>query len=241
MELHRKKSVSNAEAGEDKGVGRIWVWAGVDSKTRLIMHFFVGGRTLNDARYFLATLAGRLNNAKPLFTSDELVHYATALKEIYSKKVSPSPTGKPGRPAKTKELVHEDLDYATVHKTRKKGRVVKVDKILVYGNAARIEDRLTDSPSNTVNTSFVERVNGILRQMDSHLKRKALTFAKTLQWFVAKLNLTVVCYNLIRPHSTLSRNPDRTTTPRTPAMLAGLAKRPLGWSNILDWPIVCNY
>ena len=55
----------------------------------------------------------------------------------------------------------------------------------------------------------MERANGILRQLDAHLRRKSLTFAKAWRWFRAKLNLTVAYYNLIRPHGTLSRNPDR--------------------------------
>jgi len=38
--------------------------------------------------------------------------------------------------------------------------------------------------------------------------------------------LTVAWYNLVRPHTTLSRNPDRSMTPRTPAMAAGLLNHP---------------
>jgi len=136
--------------------------------------------------------------------------------------------------------VDADLDYATVHKTREQGRVVKVERKIVYGQEDRILERLKASPSRTINTAYAERSSGILRQLDAHLRRKSLTFAKAWRWFEAKLNLTAAYYNLIRPHGTLSRNPDRTTTPRTPAMEAGLAENPWTWNDILETVCLCN-
>jgi hypothetical protein len=200
----------------------------------------VGGRRLEDGRTFLEELVQRLGEGKPLFTSDELVHYATVLKELFHTVREPEATGRPGRQRSPEKVVDPDLDYATVHKTRKKGRVVKVEQRIVYGDADRIEQRLALSPSRTINTAFVERVNGVLRQLDAHLRRKSLTFAKSWRWFHAKLNLTVAYYNLIRPHSTLSRNPNRTTTPRTPAMLAGLTSKPWTWDDLLWSVYLCN-
>ena len=82
----------------------------------------VGNRTLDDARKFLKDLTSRLVD-KPLFTSDELPHYKTALSEIYSDLVVPERTGMPGRPHGPIQVVHEDVDYATVHKIREDGRV----------------------------------------------------------------------------------------------------------------------
>lgn len=195
---------------------------------------------MEDGRAFLEELAGRLDGSLPLFTSDELAHYATLLKELYHTLEPHAPTGEPGRPKNPEMVVDPRLDYATVHKTRAKGRVVKVEKRVVYGDAERIARRLQSSPSRTINTAFVERVNGILRQLDAHLRRKSLTFSKALRWFRAKLNLTAAYYNLIRPHGTLSRNPDRTTTPRTPAMLAGLTQKPLTWGDLLMMSCPCN-
>jgi hypothetical protein len=188
----------------------------------------------------MEALAGRLSDNKPLFTSDELAHYATLLKEMYPTVEQPAPTGKPGRPRKPPTAPQADLDYATVHKTRVKGRVTKVERKIVYGDEERIAARLATSPSRTINTSYVERVNGTLRQTDAHLRRKALTFAKAWRWFEAKLALTTFVYDFIRPHGTLSRNPDRTTTPRTPAMKAGLAESPWSWTDLLQRPILCN-
>jgi hypothetical protein len=43
-----------------------------------------------------------------------------------------------------------------------------------------------------------------------------------MEYFEAKIGLTVYFYNFIRPHGTLSKNPDKTRTPRTPALVAGI-------------------
>lgn len=178
-------------------------------------------------------VVGRLSEQKPLFTSDELAHYATLLAEAYHEEVPVPRTGKPGRPKGPEKVIHEDLDYATVHKTRKDGRVVHVARNIVFGNPERIEKRLDGSPSKTVNTSYVERSNATLRQMDAHLRRKSLTFAKALRFLKAKLAFVVAWYNLVRPHATLSRNSDRTITPRTPAMVAGVLDHPWSVSELI--------
>lgn len=218
----------------------MWIWTAIDAKTRLLINFFVGDRTLESCRQFMEKLTATLSGEKPLFTSDELISYATMLKEIYSETIAPEPTGKPGIPRNPKKVVHEDLDYGTVHKTRENGKVVKVEKKIVFGDMARIMERLNDSPSRTINTSFVERLNGILRQMDAHLKRKALTFAKVIRWFKAKLALVAAYYNFCRSHGTLSRNSDRSTTPRTPAMVAGVADHLWNIDELLGTPYPCN-
>ena len=118
--------------------------------------------------------------------------------------------------------------------------MIKVERKIVYGDAERIRIRLENSPSTAINTSYIERMNGILRQMDAHLKRKALTFAKSIHYFIAKLSLVVAVYNFVRPHGTLSKNTDRSTTPRTPAMAAGILAYPWSFIELLGIPYVCN-
>jgi len=174
---------------------------------------------LEDARNFLKDLVSRTERL-PLFTSDELPHYADGLKELFHKVISPEPTGRRGRPRNPEKVVDEDLDYATVHKTREKGRVVKVEQNIVFGSAERIEKRMEELPSKTINTSYVERSNLNWRMWDAHLTRKSLMFAKSIRWLKAKFAICVGFYNLIRPHETLSRGDDRVFRPKTPAMAA---------------------
>ncbi len=155
---------------------------------------------------------------------------------MYHEMVVEKRTGKPGRPRGPRAVVHDDLDYATVHKTREKGQVVKVEQKVIYGNSDRISKRLENSPSQTINTSYVERANGTLRQMDAHLHRKSLTFAKNDRYFDAKLYLVIALYDFVRPHWSLSKNTDKSWMARTPAMAAKLADRPWAISELTELP-----
>ena len=107
-----------------------------------------------------------------------------------------------------------------------KGRVVKVEKNVVFGSSERIEKRIEELPSNTINTSYVERSNLNWRMWDAHLTRKSLMFARSFRWLKAKFAICIGFYNLIRPHETLSRGEDRVFRPKTPAMAAGITDHP---------------
>jgi IS1 family transposase len=202
-----------------KGYGTKWIWTAFSPDNRLIICHKTGNRTLNDCRKYFKKLLDRITD-KPLFTSDELVHYRTVLLENFSTEEPVCPTGKRGRPHKGTRIIDRELDYAVVHKTRVNGKIVKVEKKIVFGDEKRIEEKLTQCVSNKINTSYIERSNGTLRQMDANLRRKSLTFAKEMEYFEAKVSLSVYFYNFIRPHSSLSKNPDKTRTPRTPALCA---------------------
>ena len=77
--------------------------------------------------------------------------------------VSPAvPTGKPGRPKNPERVIHADLDYATVHKTREGGRVVKVERRVVFGSEHSVYARLEDSPSHTINIRLCRTIQSAL-------------------------------------------------------------------------------
>ena len=204
-----------SEEDIEKEYGSKWIWTAFSPENRLILCHFVGDRTLESCREFFDSLLQRIEN-KPLFVSDELVHYKTILKEKYSVKETIPQTGKRGRPRKPIQYVDPELDYAVVHKTRENGKVVKVEQKIVFGNEERIGSKLYKSVSNKINTAYIERSNGTLRLMNSHLQRKSIKFAKEMEYFRAKLNIIIMHYNFIKPHGTLSKNPDKSCTPRTP-------------------------
>ena len=194
---------------------------------------------MEDARKFLKDLVSRTDNI-PLFTSDELPHYADGLKELFHQLVAQKPTGRPGRPRSPEKIIDKNLDYATVHKTREKGRVVKVETKIVFGSSARIEERLKHLPGNTINTSYVERSNLNWRMWDAHLTRKSLMFAKSFRWLKAKFAICIAFYNFIRPHETLSRGEDRVFRPTTPAMAAGIIDRQWTINTLLKYRTTVN-
>jgi len=199
----------------------------------------IGDRTLEDARRFMKDLTSRFSS-KPLFTSDELPHYERCLLELFHQLDTPERTGRPGRPRAPAMVPHDDLAYATVHKTRQNGRVVKVERRIVFGDTDRVEHRLQDSPSSTINTAFVERTNLDWRLWDAHLVRKALTFARNLRWLYAKFAICIAVYNFVRAHESLSRGPDRVFRPTTPAMAAGVTDRPWTVSELLASKQLCQ-
>jgi len=82
-----------------------------------LITFWIGGRGLDDARRMMKDLIAR-SQGKPLFVSDELPHYGTVLGELFHELVSPTPTGKPGRPKKPERIIDADLDYATVRRAK---------------------------------------------------------------------------------------------------------------------------
>ena len=140
----------------------------------------------------------------PLFTSDQLPEYRTALLHTYGVWYQPQRNGDRGRYPKPRLVPHPGLLYAQVVKVRQKGRVVEVRKKVVFGNSDVIDERLAESPvSNTVNTSFVERDNLTQRQCNRRLTRRTNGFSKELPWFEKQLWLSLAYYHLILPHHSL--------------------------------------
>ncbi|MFH1155535.1 MAG: hypothetical protein V1793_17150 [Pseudomonadota bacterium] len=146
MDLCKKKENSGSDEDLEHQYGRTWIWTAIDAPTRLLITFWIGGRTLDDARQMRKDLTSR-SEGKPLFVSDELPHYATVLGELFHDLIPPTPTGKPGRPKKPEMVIDADLDYATVHKTRQGAQVIKVERKVVYGSEETIHARLESSPS----------------------------------------------------------------------------------------------
>jgi hypothetical protein len=194
---------------------------------------------MEDAQQMLKDLTSRCQ-CKPLFVSDELPHYGTVLSEMFCELVDPAPTGKRGRPRKPEQVIDADLDYATVHKTRQGSQVINVERKIVYGSEQSVLARLENSPSQTINTAYIERSNLDWRLWDAHLARKALTAARSMRWLKAKFAICVACYNFIRPHETLSRGLDRIFRPKTPAMAASVTDHQWTFSELLAFPALCQ-
>src|SRR5260370_41462968 len=100
--------------------------------------------------------------------------------ELFHELVPPVPTGKPGRPRNPEKVIDSDLDYATVHKTRQGARVIKVERKVIHGSEQQVLARLENSPSQTINTAYIERSNLDWRLWDAHLARKAPTVARSI-------------------------------------------------------------
>jgi hypothetical protein len=161
------------------------------------------------------------------------------LEEIFSHYEPVPRTGKRGRPANPIRVLNKDLMYATVKKSRKKGRVVKLERTIVFGDEADIAAHLAASPGTLINTAYVERSNLNWRLWDAHLARKSVTFAKAIRWLEAKLAICVIWYNFVRPHSSLSKE-SASGQRITPAMFAGIADRQWSVNDVVDPTLFVN-
>lgn len=156
-----------------------------------------------------------------LFTSDEHGPYETAIKTVYGANDAPAESfatsGSPGD-------MPNDLCYATVRKTRKKGRVIQVVRTLVLGTLMLLTLYLKRSTvSDTINTAFVERHNGTDRHQNARKARKTYCFSKEKYAHLATSRFVAYSYNFCWPVRTLRRRaPDGHWQSVTPAMSAGL-------------------
>ena len=168
--------------------------------------YTIGKRKLPEARDLLHQVHDRAPEALPYFTSDELEHYVTAIREEYGVETPFPKTGKRGRPKKPVKVVPPELVYAQVHKYREKGKVKKIEKKIIFGTERQVHEKLREAPrSKSVNTTFVERNNLTLRQQNGRLQRKTLQFSKDKELLHRQMDFFLGVYHFIRPHGGLKR------------------------------------
>src|SRR5262249_16670024 len=123
----------------DARKGDHWDHVALDAEHRLVLSVVPGKRTAENTgalvRDFHRRTAGR---PMGLITTDEDAPYRGAILEAYGVTVTPPRTGKRGRPRKSFKVPPAGLTYATVHKTRVKGRVVKVEQRVIFGSAQAV-------------------------------------------------------------------------------------------------------
>jgi hypothetical protein len=225
----------------DARKGDHWDHVALDAEHRLVVSVVPGKRTAENTgalvRDFRRRTAGRLMG---LITSDEYAPYRGAILEAYGQTVVPPRTGKRGRPRKAYRVPPVGLTYATVHKTRVKGRVVKVEQRVIFGSAHAVGSALARSASSrAVNTSFVERQNGTDRNRNARKARRSYCFSKDWSVHQAVTYFTMYSYNFCWPVRTLRvKGEAGAWRHRTPAMAAGLADHVWSLSEWLSLPAV---
>ena len=223
--MGKKEKHCDPNNPEDAQQGDHWDHVAFDPEHRLVVSVVPGKRTSENVRLlvtdFKQRTAGRLMN---LITSDEYPVYETAILEAYGETVVPEPSGKVGRPQKPYRAPLPGVNYATVHKTRQKGRVTKIDFRVIFGTVATVMAALARSMvSKAINTAFVERHNGTDRNRNGRKVRKTYCFSKDWQVHEAMTYFTMYSYNFCWPVRTLRKKVGRRQyEPRTPAVVAGL-------------------
>ncbi len=213
----------------------------IDAESRLVISVIPGERTAENVTAvvedFKQRTGGRLMN---LITTDGYPAYENAILEAYGETITPSRTGKRGRPKASYKVAPKGLTYAVVEKTREKGRVVKIATRIVFGAIAAVAAALaTSSASAAVNTSFVERQNGTDRHRNARKARKTYRFSKDWRHHEAVTYLSMFTYNFCWAVRTLRiKNEQGCWESRIPAMAAGLADHLWSISEWLRLPAV---
>ena len=131
-----------------------WLWTAMDPVSKLLLVMVVGDHSLAVAQAVVHQVKRRLAaHCLPLFLTDGLAHYKTALLTHFGRWVLPS-----GASVKPRWFPMPGLVYAQVIKTVSGGRLVRVKQRLVFGCLEQVRARL-DRWGWKINTAFVERLN----------------------------------------------------------------------------------
>lgn len=215
-----------------------WVWVSFAPEHRLILAIYVGPRTRESADAVVEQTSERIDeDVLPLFVSDGLKLYIKALLKKYHFTKEFPRTSKRGRPRKPIQIPLLDLKYAQVVKKRKKGRVVAVEKRIVFG-------KKEDIPESEICTSYIERLNFTLRQENNRLTRKTLGFSKEDAWLDYQAIFYMTYYNFVRTHDALKIPMEtrihekvwRKYQKRTPMMSIGITEHVWSMDELLRFP-----
>ena len=191
----KQKNAERAKGIVDKA-GDVWTWTAIDSDTKLIISWLVGGRDSGYALTFLDDLRARVTNRVQLSTDGHRA-YLEAVEDAFG----------------------ADVDYAQLIKLY--GKPAEEEAQRRYSPAQCVGTRRVSVSGNPdmgeLSTSYVERHNLTMRMSMRRFTRLTNAFSKKLQNHIYQLALYFVWYNFIRTHKTLKA---------TPAMAAGLAEYP---------------
>lgn len=191
----KQKNVASASAAPE-GAGDTWTWTAIDSDSKLIVSYMVGGRDSEYAIAFMDDLRDRLANRVQL-TTDGHKAYLEAVEGAFG----------------------GDVDYAQLIKmyggtTGQQGHEKKYSPAECTGIRKRHVEGNPNKP--LVSTSYVERQNLTMRMHMRRFTRLTNAFSKKVENHAYAVALHFMYYNFVKVHQTLKV---------TPAMEAGLTDR----------------
>ena len=223
---------NDAESLVLPGDSPLWLWTAMDPVSKLLLVALVGQRSLAVAQKVVHLVKQRLApGGLPLFTTDGLVHYQTALLTHFGHWLQPPPNSA-GRTLKPRWFPLPNLLYAQLIKQRRGRRIVDIKQRLVFGDWPQVQAVL-DKLGWQINTAFVERLNLTIRQHIPALGRRVIQRAHSASGLSHQVDLFLIYYDFCLPHTSLRLSLVASQPTRgqgsvkqkldcTPAMAAGL-------------------
>src|SRR5262252_9472942 len=229
-----------------------WVWTAIDPQSKLLLAILVGPRTQAMAQRVVHQVREVLApGCLPLFVTDGLKEYMSALLSHFGSWVQPARRQAQGPAPKPRWMPLPELLYAQVIKTTRRRRLVRVSHRVVFGTFEAVQQVLA-ACGWQINTSFVERLNLTMRQPVAAIGRRVSTLCKGEEGLDQQLALYHAYYNFCLPHGSLRQPlsqpaPNNGTSsatqwrPCTPAMAAGLTDHVWSLQEVLlyrvpPWP-----
>jgi IS1 family transposase len=176
----------NVPAGmrDKKGVGSCWTWKAIDSDSKLLISWHVGGRGQADATEFMLDLAGRIVTRVQLTTDGHSV-YPQAVWEAFG----------------------TDIDFAQLIKTYGAPREDHARYSPAICTGTYTVPRCGCPIPSDISTSHVERSNLTLRMGQRRWTRLTNGFSKKFENLCHAMSLYAMHYNFCRVHQTLRVTP----------------------------------
>jgi transposase-like protein/IS1 family transposase len=244
--------ISDAEAIKRLERSPSWVWTVMDPQSKLLVVVDVGNRTLAMAQRVVHQVTEMLaRDCVPLFVTDGLKDYATALLTHFGQWMQPERRQERGPMPKPRWMPLPALLYAQVVKSYRRRRLVGVTHRVVFGTRLAIEQVLA-ACGWTINTAFIERLNLDIRQCVAAVGRRVNTLCQGETGLRDQLALFQVYHNFVVPHASLRQRlplplvasgsgSAKVWRPCTPAMAAGLTNHVWSLKEVLcyrvpPWP-----
>jgi hypothetical protein len=229
-----------------------WVWTAMDPRSKLLVMVDIGSRTLAMAQRVMHQVTQVLApHCVPLFLTDGLKNYGTAILPHFGHWMQPERRQDKGPMPKPRWMPLPELRYAQVVKSYRRRRLVGVKHRVVFGTQLAIEQVLARC-GWTINTAFGERLHLDIRQRVAAIGRRVNTLCQGEAGLRDQLMLFQVYHNFVLPHASLrqalaepiSTNGNgsvRLWRPCTPAMAAGLTDHVWSLKEVLcyrvpPWP-----
>ena len=188
--------------------GDFWLWACIDSDTKLVLSHSVARRTWNAGEYFVEDVAARVRKPVQIAT-DNHRSYERAIRFHF---------GYEGVNYGTETKIFGEPASLTEWQSRRKQGVPRIAK------ATR--KAIMGSPDlATLTTAHVERAFLTVRQEMTRFTRMTLGYSKDLRMHTLAVALHFGIYNLVRVHTTLGT---------TPAVAAGVEQERWTLEQVVD-------